>query len=53
MGAVMLMVPVVIVQVGCTVTLAVAGGAGTGAAFTVRFVIAEIQPVEMSFTETG
>lgn len=52
-GAVMLMVPVVVMQVGCTVTDAVAGGAGTGAAFTARFVIAETHPVAMSLTETG
>jgi hypothetical protein len=47
-GAVIMIVPVEIMQVGCTVTLAVgaAGFAGTG--FTVTAVGADTQPVEVS-----
>ena len=44
--------PVIILQVGCIVTLAVAAGAGAGAVFTVKAVTAEIHPVVMSFTDT-
>ena len=43
-GAVMVMVPVGVVQVGCAVTVAVGAAGAVGAAFTVNIVTGEVQP---------
>ena len=43
-GAVTVIVPVVMVQVGCVVTEAVGAAGAVGAAFTVSCVAAEVQP---------
>ena len=49
-GAVITIVPVGNVQVGCTVVLAVGATGGLGIAFTVSVVAVEIQPVKLFFT---
>ena len=51
-GADMLMVPVGVLHVGCTVILAVGATGGAGTLFTVSNKAAETQPVEISFTVT-
>ena len=51
-GVVMVIVPVGVVQVGCTVTLAVGCAGGAGMLFTVKGVAAEIQPVVVFCTVT-
>ena len=43
-GAVTVMVPVVVVHVGCVVTEAVGAAGAVGAAFTVSCVAADVQP---------
>ena len=48
----MLMVPVVMVQVGCTDTVPVGVVGNTGAALTVICVAMEIQPVTVFLTVT-
>ena len=51
-GAVMLTVPVGVVQVGCTVTLGVGATGGAGTLFTVSNKAEETHPVAISFTVT-
>ena len=47
-GAVTVIVPVGVVQVGCAVTLAVGAAGGVGAGLTVTFVAVEVHPVAVS-----
>ena len=46
-GPVITMVPVLSMQVGCTVTLAAGGAGGAGRLFTLTGVAPEIQPVTL------
>lgn len=51
-GADMMIVPVGVLQVACTVTLTVGAAGGAGTLFTVSNKAAETQPVEISLTVT-
>ena len=46
-GAVMEIVPVLVIQSGCTVTLAAGAAGGAGKLFTVTWKAADIQPVAL------
>ena len=52
-GAVIVIVPVGMLQVGCAVMLAVGAAGAFGTGFTFRFVAGEIHPVAVSFIVTG
>lgn len=52
-GGVSIMVPVGVVQSGCTVVMLRGPGCAAGAALTVTMVALEIQPVAVLLTVTG
>ena len=51
-GAVMVMVPVTVMHVGCAVTLAVAVAGGAGMLFTVTWMAVDTQPEAIFLTVT-